>query len=477
MSRAPPPAPRGHAATATPLPARLTSPPPRPRPLRRHCHRLRRACSAPYWSRRVAAPATERGRLRSRQRRRGGDSPRSRPSSERVSLRLTSVFGDRGPTVTSEPAGRRSRGGPAGAPRRWAVGLSREQQEGERTPPPGSLGPPGRRGAERPRGGAAGGSGGAFPRPVPASRGRSPAEQRAAGDPSRHRELAWRSPTRPPPMMTRTLSIPRPRGDTPNPPTTLGGTRSLGDTLQQGDTHSLGDTLQQGGTHSQGWPCPPCLFDLVMMALVMVPPSNQPTGTTGRSGILSSASSPVRSFVQRNVAIYYASYAVFLVTYLMLACCQGPRRRFPWNIILLSIFTLAMGLMTGTIASMYRTNAVLIAILITAIVAIIVTIFCFQTKVDFTSCPGLFCVLGIVVMVTGIVTAIVLSFKYVPWLHMLYAAIGAIAFTLFLAYDTQLVLGNRKNTLSPEEYVYGALTIYTDIIYIFTFMLQIVGRD
>ncbi|RLW04905.1 hypothetical protein DV515_00005579 [Chloebia gouldiae] len=242
---------------------------------------------------------------------------------------------------------------------------------------------------------------------------------------------------------------------------------------------------------------------------------------------------PVHSFVRKNVAIYYASYAVFLVTYLVLACCQGPRRRFPWNIILLSIFvsglglargpggvpmapqTLAMGLMTGTIASMYQTKAVLIAMLITAIVAIVVTIFCFQTKarrgthpalpsmgqvwgagqwghpglscdvcvcvcphqVDFTSCPGLFCVLGIVVMVTGIITAIVLSFKYVPWLHMLYAAIGAIAFTLFLAYDTQLVLGNRKNTLSPEEYVYGALTIYTDIIYIFTFILQLVGRD
>lgn len=95
---------------------------------------------------------------------------------------------------------------------------------------------------------------------------------------------------------------------------------------------------------------------------------------------------------------------------------------------------------------MYQTKAVLIAMLITAIVAIVVTIFCFQTKarrrthpalpsvgqvwghpglscdicvcvcphqVDFTSCPGLFCVLGIVVMVTGIITAIVLSFKYV----------------------------------------------------------------
>ncbi|KFQ50197.1 Protein lifeguard 3, partial [Nestor notabilis] len=179
--------------------------------------------------------------------------------------------------------------------------------------------------------------------------------------------------------------------------------------------------------------------------------------------------------------------AVFLVTYLVLACCQGPRRRFPWNIILLSIFTLAMGLMTGTIASMYQTNAVLIAMLITAIVAITVTIFCFQTKarsgrprqgVGHTlPCPGSG---GTCPALSAACQAHPTRVPFpmqVPWLHMLYAAIGAIAFTLFLAYDTQLVLGNRKNTLSPEEYIYGALTIYTDIIYIFTFILQIVGRD
>ncbi|XP_043849313.1 protein lifeguard 3-like [Dromiciops gliroides] len=144
----------------------------------------------------------------------------------------------------------------------------------------------------------------------------------------------------------------------------------------------------------------------------------------------------------------------------------GPRRRFPWNIILLTIFTLAMSFMTGCIVSMYNTKAVILAMIITAIVTIAVTIFCFQTKVDFTSCAGLFCVLGIVLTVTGIITAIVMAFKYVYWLHMLYAALGAIAFTLFLAYDTQLVLGNRKHTISPEEYITGALQIYTDIIYI-----------
>ncbi|KAJ8778968.1 hypothetical protein J1605_013202 [Eschrichtius robustus] len=163
---------------------------------------------------------------------------------------------------------------------------------------------------------------------------------------------------------------------------------------------------------------------------------------------------------------------------LRVLCCvpgHGPRRRFPWNIILLTLFTLAMGYMTGTIASVYDTKAVIIAMIITAVVSISVTIFCFQTKVDFTSCTGLFCVLGIVMMVTGIVTAIVLSFKYIYWLHMVYAALGAICFTLFLAYDTQLVLGNRRYTISPEDYITGALQIYTDIVYIFTFVLQLLG--
>uniref|UniRef100_A0A8C6KVZ1 Transmembrane BAX inhibitor motif containing 1 n=1 Tax=Nothobranchius furzeri TaxID=105023 RepID=A0A8C6KVZ1_NOTFU len=184
---------------------------------------------------------------------------------------------------------------------------------------------------------------------------------------------------------------------------------------------------------------------------------------------------PVRTFVQRNPAVYWASYAIYFITHIVLVCCKGPRRKFPWNVILLLIFTLALSYMTGTISSYYDTKAVFLALGITAVVCIAVTVFCFQTKVDFTKCQGLFCVLGIVVFVTGIITAIVLSFKYILWLHMLYAAIGAIAFTLFLAYHTQLLIGNRKHSISEEEYVFAALSIYVDIVQIFLFLLQIIG--
>ncbi|XP_030015548.1 transmembrane BAX inhibitor motif containing 1a [Sphaeramia orbicularis] len=186
---------------------------------------------------------------------------------------------------------------------------------------------------------------------------------------------------------------------------------------------------------------------------------------------------PVKYFVRRNPAVYWASYAVYIVTHLVLVCCKGPRRKFPWNVILLLIFTLALSYMTGSVSSYYDTKAVFLAMAITVVVCIAVTVFCFQTKVDFTKCQGLFCVLGIVTFVTGIITAIVLSFKYIYWLHMVYAGLGAIVFTMFLAYHTQLLIGNRKHSISPEEYVFAALSIYVDIIQIFLFLLQIIGAS
>ncbi|XP_018537533.1 protein lifeguard 3 isoform X3 [Lates calcarifer] len=184
---------------------------------------------------------------------------------------------------------------------------------------------------------------------------------------------------------------------------------------------------------------------------------------------------PVRLFVIRYPGIYWASFVVYFLVYCILICCKEPRRRFPWNLVLLGIFTLALSYMCGTISSYYETKAVFLAMGITALVCVAVTIFCFQTKVDFTSCGGLLCIAGILLMIIGIVTAIVLSFQYVPWLHMLYAAIGAIVYTLFLAYNTQLLIGNRELAISPEEYIYGALSLYVDIVHIFLFILQISG--
>ncbi|XP_006168252.1 protein lifeguard 2 isoform X1 [Tupaia chinensis] len=186
---------------------------------------------------------------------------------------------------------------------------------------------------------------------------------------------------------------------------------------------------------------------------------------------------PVKDYVQANPGWYWASYAVFFATYLTLACCSGPRRHFPWNLILLTIFTLSMAYLTGMLSSYYNTTSVLLCLGITALVCLSVTVFSFQTKFDFTSCQGVIFVLLMTLLFSGLILAILLPFQYVPWLHAVYAVLGAGVFTLFLAFDTQLLMGSRRHSLSPEEYIFGALNIYLDIIYIFTFFLQLFGTN
>ena len=53
---------------------------------------------------------------------------------------------------------------------------------------------------------------------------------------------------------------------------------------------------------------------------------------------------------------------------------------------------------------------------------------------------------------------------------------GAVIFSLYIVYDTQLMMGgSHKYSLSPEEYVFAALNIYLDVINLFMYILMIVG--
>jgi hypothetical protein len=57
-----------------------------------------------------------------------------------------------------------------------------------------------------------------------------------------------------------------------------------------------------------------------------------------------------------------------------------------------------------------------------------------------------------------------------------YGSAGALVFSLYIVYDTQLMIGGKhKYSLSPEEYVFASLNLYLDIINLFLYILMIVG--
>ncbi|TGZ72676.1 hypothetical protein CRM22_001945 [Opisthorchis felineus] len=60
-------------------------------------------------------------------------------------------------------------------------------------------------------------------------------------------------------------------------------------------------------------------------------------------------------------------------------------------------------------------------------------------------------------------------------LHVVYGGLAALLFGLYLAFDTQMIMGGRKHELSPEEYIYGALQLYLDVVYLFMIILSLVG--
>lgn len=181
---------------------------------------------------------------------------------------------------------------------------------------------------------------------------------------------------------------------------------------------------------------------------------------------------PVKNFFYSNSWILWVFIAGTFIIMMVLACCEGVARSYPLNMILLMAFTLLESCIVGAISSVYETSTVLIAVGITAVVVIAITIFAFQTKIDFTGMGIYLFVFSIVLLVFGIIAA----FMHSKILQIVYAAIGAMLFSFYLVFDTQLMLGGKhKYSISPEDYIMAALNLYIDIINLFLMILRLVG--
>lgn len=99
-------------------------------------------------------------------------------------------------------------------------------------------------------------------------------------------------------------------------------------------------------------------------------------------------------------------------------------------------------------------------------------LFAMQTKWDFTAMGGILFSCCIVLFIFGII-AICMPGKVIS---LVYASLGALLFSVYLVFDTQIMLGGKhKYSISPEEYIFAALNLYLDIVNIFLYILAIVG--
>jgi FtsH-binding integral membrane protein len=191
------------------------------------------------------------------------------------------------------------------------------------------------------------------------------------------------------------------------------------------------------------------------------------------------------------------AWCLGLALSIVLVCCSRIRRRWPVNMILLvRLFTICEGIVIGAMSSTKRvyihssvtfgyiivsthqstfvqflqSEDVIIAVYICMAVCLALTNFAMQTEWDFTNC-GRILITGLIVLVIFGIVAVYIPGKVYDFVE---ASMGAILFSVYLVYNTQMAFGGKQLATSPEEYVLAANSIYVEILNIYIYIVDLV---
>ena len=183
----------------------------------------------------------------------------------------------------------------------------------------------------------------------------------------------------------------------------------------------------------------------------------------------------IKNYVQGpNGQPMFITSLVCQIVLILVLSCTGIHRRKPWNYIILGLFTLCLSYTLGVTSSYYDTNTILVAGGATCLITLGLTLFACQTKYDFTGYgPYLLCILLILIFM-GTMSIFIHNQIY----NLIYSCLGALIFSFYIVYDTQLIIGGKhsKYKYDDEDYVIAALSLYLDIINLFIYILEILNK-
>lgn len=89
-------------------------------------------------------------------------------------------------------------------------------------------------------------------------------------------------------------------------------------------------------------------------------------------------------FASDNIWIMITAAVGVIVLSITLSCFEKPRRVHPWNLILLATFVVLMSIMLCFGVLAYKTESIVMAVGMTMVISVGLTLFAMQTKIDFT---------------------------------------------------------------------------------------------
>ena len=175
-----------------------------------------------------------------------------------------------------------------------------------------------------------------------------------------------------------------------------------------------------------------------------------------------------RMFIKQNMWLMWVCLIISIIIFYVIIYVRSASRKVPLNFLILLIFTLAESYLVSCSTAQYDPQTVFIAAGLTAAVVVALTIYACTSKTDFTMCGGLLFTAFMVLFVGSIFS---LFFKS-KILRIIISAASVLIFSLYLIYDTQLILGRGELKLTVDDYIYAAMTLYLDIIQIFLHILN-----
>ncbi|XP_060654217.1 protein lifeguard 2-like [Drosophila nasuta] len=169
-----------------------------------------------------------------------------------------------------------------------------------------------------------------------------------------------------------------------------------------------------------------------------------------------------KHFVLENKEVIIPALIVNIIIVIMTSCSEKIRRQHPINLVVLIIFSCTMSLFFGIATSLLKTHYLLLMITVmTAVNIAAVIIFVMQTKYKFTPwrCGGITIIISFLAL--GLSAGFLLDSFWEAALGIFVALVVCSS----IIFDAQrIICGWHTYEFKPNEYTFGALSLYFDSI-------------
>ncbi|XP_065025257.1 protein LIFEGUARD 4-like [Musa acuminata AAA Group] len=179
---------------------------------------------------------------------------------------------------------------------------------------------------------------------------------------------------------------------------------------------------------------------------------------------------PVRSFLLSHTTASLVVYILIIISpFLVLLPMIYFRERHPLNLLLLTLFTICISLAIGMACATSKGKIVLQSAALTATVVVGLTLYTFwaaKRGYDFNFLGPFLCAALIVLMLYCIIQIFIPMGKVSTTI---YGCVAAIIFSGFIIYDTDNLIKRH----SYDQYICASISLYLDIINLFTALLTV----